>query len=95
MTPEMPVGVARTTGTPSSIASESCLREALRRTPLSKPGIVRRVEQERRPMRLIERLSGEDDFVADLQAQRAEPRRIEGARTGAAAEIAIARHELR
>src|SRR5690242_12100091 len=47
------------------------LGEVLRRTPASEPGVIGRVEDEARPVLLVDDMAREDDFVAELEANLA------------------------
>src|SRR5207253_7834346 len=63
------------------------LGEMLRRAPASEPRIVRRVEDEIRPVPAVHDLARKDDFVAKLEPDLAPPRQVERARAWTGVEI--------
>ena len=67
----MPVGVERMIGKPLLDRAQPRLGEMLRRAPAAEPGVVRGVEDEVGPVAPVDDLAGEDDLVAELEADLA------------------------
>src|SRR5205085_8267987 len=73
--------------------AEPGLGEMLGRAPAAEPGVVRRIEDEVRPVAAVGDLAGENDLVAELEADLAPAGDLDGARAGAGDEVDVARRE--
>src|SRR4051812_44350021 len=72
------------------------LGEMLRRPPAAKPGVIGRVEDERRAVLFVDNIARKDDFIAELQADLPPlAAEVERAWTGAGTEIEVARRQAR
>ena len=92
----MPVGVARRTGSPSSAARSRAWARCCGGPQLPNQASFDGIEDEVGPVALVDDLAGEDDLVAELEADLAPlAAEVDRARPGPGREIEIARREAR
>src|SRR6185369_8213010 len=76
--------------------AEASLGEMLRRPPAAKPGVVRRIEDERRAILLVDDGPGKNHFVTELEADLAPfAADVDRAWPGTGGEVEVARREAR
>ena len=95
ITAEMPVGVERSTGSPSSSARSRAWARCWGGPQAPNQASLDGLNRKAGPVPAVDHLAREDDLVAELEADLADQRQVERARARARIEIDVAGREAR